>query len=507
MEAITKSFPGVLANDRVSFEVREAEIHALLGENGAGKTTLMRILYGMSRPDAGTITWRGEPVEIGSSRTAIELGIGMVHQDLQLIPEFSVVENVALGLRTASSPFLDLKSVARHLEEVSKQFGLPVEPWVRVNDLSNSEQQRLEIVRTLYRGADLLVMDEPTSILAPDERESLFSVLAGLRAEGRAVVFISHKIGEVLQLCDRVTVLRRGRVVTTVNTQDTSREELATLMVGRPVVLDVQRRPKQPGADVIRVEAASVDTDDHRHVIRDISLTVREGEILALTGVAGSGQHSLIQALFGLRRLTSGRILVLGRDISQCTPRDLVQLNVGRVPPDRETMGLVPALTVRENLALDTYFQPPHSRNGILREAASSDLAVRLKADYDIRTPTVDTPVANLSGGNRQKVVLAREMHRDPPALIAVDPTRGLDVGAAESVCRQILAARDRGAAVLLISTDLEEVLCVSDRIAVISNGEIMGEVPAEAADRTQLGLMMSGTRTNNPSGTRSPKA
>ncbi len=495
MEGVTKSYPGVVANDRISFEVLEGEIHALLGENGAGKTTLMRILYGMSTPDSGTLYWRGNPVHITSSQEAIELGIGMVHQHFMLIPEFTVIENVILGLRTARSPLLDLRAAARRLAELSQQFGLRVEPWALVKDLSTGEQQRVEIVKALYRGAHLLVLDEPTAVLTPGEVDELFAVLDSLRSQGHAVVFISHKLDEALRLSDRVTVLRRGRVVATVPTGNTSKEELATMMVGRPVVLRVDRQPREPGADIICIENARIKTDDHRHEIHGVSLSVRAGEILALTGVAGNGQRSLIEVLCGLRELTAGRMTLLGRDLSVCSPRDLVRLNVGRIPEDRQTMGLAMTLSVRENLVLEVYNQPSYCRLGVLRQKAINDLAWRLGQEYDIRMPTIHVPAGKLSGGNQQKVILARAIHREPSAIIAVDPTRGLDIGATEFVYKQLLAARDRGVAVLLISTDLEEVFCLSDRIAVIYNGQIMGVVPCGTCTETQLGMMMVGTR------------
>jgi len=494
MESITKVFPGVVANNSISFDVREGEVHALLGENGAGKTTLMRILYGMSSHDDGTIYWRGRPVEITSSQAAIELGIGMVHQHFMLIPEFSVIENVVLGLQTEQSPLLDLKSAARRLTELSLRCGLKVAPWTLVKDLSTGERQRVEIVKALYRDAHLLVLDEPTAVLTPGEATELFVVLDRLRDQGHAVVFISHKLDEVMRISDRVTTLRRGEVVSTVNTADTSKEELATLMVGRPVVFRVERRPHEPGDEVIVIESATVETEDHRNEVQNVSLDVREGEIVAITGVAGNGQRSLADALFGLRTLAHGRMSILGRDIAECKPKDLVVLNVGRIPEDRQTMGLALSLTVCENLALETYSHSCYCRMGVLRLSEMNDRAYDLAREYDIRTPSIDVPAGKLSGGNQQKVILARAMHRDPPALIAVDPTRGLDVGAAEFVYQQLLAARDRGVAVLLLSTDLEEVLCLSDRIAVIYEGRIMGVVPAEGANETQLGLMMAGT-------------
>ena len=401
MEDVTKVYPGVVANDHISLEVLEGEIHALLGENGAGKTTLMRILYGMSTPDSGTLYWQDQPVDISTTQEAIRLGIGMVHQHFMSIPEFTVVENVVLGLRGARSPLLDLAAAASRLEEFSERFGLRVEPGALVRDLSTGEQQRIEIVKALYRGAHLLILDEPTAVLTPAEIDELFAVLDGLRAEGHAMIFISHKLDEVLRISNRVTVLRRGQVVATVNTCDTTKEELATMMVGRPVVLRVDRAPHNPGKEVIRIENVRIETEDHHHEVRDVSLTVREGEIVALVGVAGNGQASLVQALFGLRPVTGGCIEVLDRDVSDCTPKDLVLLNVGRIPEDRQTLGLALGLSVRENLALEVYYQPAYCRHGILRRQQISSLAQRLGQEYDIRMPTISTLAGQLSGGNQ----------------------------------------------------------------------------------------------------------
>jgi simple sugar transport system ATP-binding protein len=507
MEGITKTFPGVLANDQITFDVEEGEIHALLGENGAGKTTLMRILYGMSSPDSGEICWRGEPVEISSSHDAIKLGVGMVHQHFMLIPEFTVVENVVLGLRTARSPLLDLEEAAERLKQLSDQFGLYVDPWVLVKDLSTGEQQRVEIVKTLYRGAHLLALDEPTAVLTPGEIDEFFTILDNLRSQGHALVFISHKLDEVMRISDRVTVLRDGRVVATVQTCDTSKEDLATMMVGRPVVLRVDRRPHEPGEEVIRVDDVTILTEDHRHEVYNASFSVRQGEIVSIMGVAGNGQRSLVETLFGLRKLTSGYMSIMERDVSECKPKDLVLLNVGRIPEDRHTMGLALTLSVCENLVLETFGHSSYSSMGVLKQQEINSLALRLGDEYDIRMPTVHVPAGTLSGGNQQKVILARAMHRNPPALIAVDPTRGLDIGATEFVYGQLLKARDRGVAVLLISTDMEEALCLSDRIAVIYNGKIMGTVTTEETTETQLGLMMAGTHLEALTETQNPRA
>lgn len=494
MEAITKSFPGTLANNRVSFEVQDGEIHALLGENGAGKTTLMRILYGMTTPDSGVIRWRGEPVNILSSQDAIKLGIGMVHQHFMLIPELTVVENVVLGMRSSKSPLLDLEHDAQRLSEFSKKFGLALDPRAMVKDLSTGERQRIEIVKALFRGAHLLILDEPTAVLTPQEVKDLFIVLDNLRRQGHAVVLIAHKLDEVMTISDRVTLLRDGQKVATVNTCDTTKEELAEMMVGRPVVFRIEKQDAVLGEKVIEIDKVSVHTRDHTREVENVSLSIQGGEILSLAGVAGNGQDVLVNALFGVHELAAGSIRIMGRDIAGCRPRDMVLYNVGRIPQDRQSAGLAMGLSVCENLVLENYFQYPYSRWGVLRRREIRQLAKRLAQQYDIRTSSMDQCVTNLSGGNQQKVVLAREMHREPPALIAVNPTRGLDVGATEFVYKRLLEARARGVAILLLSTDLEEVYCLSDRIAVIYNGKIMGTLPANEANDRLLGMMMAGT-------------
>jgi simple sugar transport system ATP-binding protein len=379
------------------------------------------------------------------------------------------------------------------LKELSRKFGLSVEPWAYVKDLSTGERQRVEIVKALYRGAHLLVLDEPTAVLTPGEVEELFATLRSLRAEGHSVALITHKLNEVMAICDRVTVLRGGQTVGTVPASETTKEDLARMMVGRSVSFGVDKQPARLGAEVIQMEDVSIETPDHRQDVHGISLSVSEGEIVALAGVAGNGQSSLTDALFGLRPPTSGHIRILGRDVGKSRPCDLVLCNIGRIPEDRQTMGLALQLTISENLLLELYSHAPYRRFGVLQRREIDKLAENLGRDFDIRTPSLNIPAGKLSGGNQQKVILARELHRQPRALIAVDPTRGLDIGATEFVYRQLLDARDRGAAILLVSTDLEEVFCLSDRIAVIYNGKIIGVVPSQCTNETHLGLMMAG--------------
>jgi ABC-type uncharacterized transport system ATPase subunit len=492
MEDITKVYPGTVANNAVSFAVDAGEIHALVGENGTGKTTLMRVLYGMTTPDRGVIRWRGRPVQIGSSQDAIALGIGMVHQHFMLVSSFTVAENVVLGLREGF-PLLNLDAAARRLHRLSDQFGLQVDPWARVSSLSTGEQQRVEILKVLFWGAELLILDEPTAILAPSEVEGLFDVLRGLRAQGHAVVIITHKLCEVLELCDRATVLRDGQTVATVRVRETTREELVRLMVGRDVVQRLDKRPAQPGEVVVRVQNATIRANGHGGVC-DVSFVVRAGEVVALAGVAGNGQSSLAEALLGLRRLDAGKITILGQDLDGGQPAALARLGVGRIPEDRRQTGLALGLSACENLLVGAYGRSPYSLAGVLRRREMRRLADQLRSKYSIGASSVDAPARHLSGGNQQKIILARELHSNPRVLIAVNPTRGLDAGTTGFVYEQLLAARSRGAGIVVVSTDLEEVFCLSDRIAVMYAGRLMGEAPTHVLDETRVGLMMTGT-------------
>ncbi|MGE5552309.1 MAG: ABC transporter ATP-binding protein [Betaproteobacteria bacterium] len=494
MKGITKRFPGVLANDGVDFEVRRGEVHALLGENGAGKSTLMGILYGLIRPNAGEIRWAGSPVRIRSPRNALDLGIGMVHQHFMLVPALRVVENLVLGLPAGRGPFLDLSRAAARLAGLSQTYGLKVDPWARVADLSVGEQQRVEIIKALFRSADLLILDEPTAVLTPQETEELFGIIRRLRSEGHAVVFISHKLNEVLAISDRITVLRAGRVVGTVAARETTRDELARLMVGREVSAERIRKAGPPGATVLEVKGLEVRNRRGLPAVRGVSLEVHQGEILGIAGVDGNGQNELVEAIAGLAKVHVGQVRVNGADVTNAAPRAIYERGVGHIPGDRQGTGLVVGLSIQENLVLSTYYLPPFRKGPFLDWMAIANQARELVAEFDVKCPGVGAPVRTLSGGNQQKLILARELSRKPDLLLAVHPTHGLDVGATQFVHQQLLQARDRGCAILLVSTELDELLALSDRVAVLYEGRIMGTVEARQADLRELGLMMAGS-------------
>ncbi len=497
LENITKAFDGLAANDRISLEIGRAEIHALLGENGAGKTTLMNVLYGLYHPDSGDIRLRGEVVRFSSPKDAIRNGIGMVHQHFMLIPAFTVAENIVLGLGSLSRPLLDLDSAGEKIQRLSRDYGLDVDPNAQVCNLSVGAQQRVEIIKALYRGADLLILDEPTSVLTPQEVVDLFDVLRRLVDEGHSVIFITHKLDEVMHISDRVSVLRDGKVVATVNTADTTKEELARMMVGREIVFRVDKEPMTPGETVLEVSGLEVDPEDERCSVdlKAISLSVRRHEILGIAGVGGNGQSELAGAVVGLFKPAAGRITILGQDIADRRTRGVVKLNVGRIPEDRQAQGLVPDFTITENLISTHFFEPPLSRRTFLNFPVIAELVRGLIGEYDIRPPRPTLLAKQMSGGNQQKLILARELNRNPDLIVAVQPTRGLDVGATEYIYRELLKHRERGAAVLLISTELEEILTLSDRIAVIFGGEILDTREAGEATIEEIGLLMAGVR------------
>ncbi len=495
LEGITKVFPGVVANDNITFEVRRGEIHALLGENGAGKTTVMNILYGLYQSDAGRIFLRGQVADIRSTRDAIRLGIGMIHQHFMLVPTLTVAENIILGLRGSRGPFLDLTTVKRKIKEISREYGLEVDPDAEVWQLSVGMQQRVEIIKALYRGADLLIMDEPTSVLTPGEVRELFRVLRQLSSQGHSVIFITHKLEEVMEIADRVTVLRGGRVVATVDRAQADKATLARMMVGRDVLFRLDKEEVVPGEVVLDVENLMVYNDRGLLGLKGLSLQVREGEILGVAGVDGNGQLELAEAIAGLRPILAGRIRIKGVDVAGLQPRSIHEMNVAHIPEDRHKVGLVLDFTVKENLVLKDFHRPPFSKRGVLQHGLIEGHASELVRAFDIRCPGIDARVRQLSGGNQQKVVLARELSRNPDLIVAVQATRGLDVGATEYVERKILEQRARGAAVLYISTELEEIFALSDRIAIIHGGEIMGIVDAATADVEEIGLMMAGAK------------
>ena len=489
---ITKTFPGVVANDRVTLEVRAGEIHALLGENGAGKTTLVHVLYGLHQPDGGEILLRGRRVTIHSPRDAIALGIGLVPQHFLLVRRHTAAENIALGL--ADAPWLfPARQVERRLREVGARYGLTVDPRAPVWSLSVSEQQRLEILKALLRGARVLVLDEPTSVLTPQEAEALFAVLRRMRAEGQAVIFITHKLDEVLGLADRVTVLRRGRVVGTLPVAGVDKRTLARMMVGREVEFRPRRTPRAPAGEALRVEGLWARNDRGLVAVRGVSLTVQGGEVVGVAGVAGNGQRELVEVLTGLRPAERGRVWVLGREVTNRTAREVFEAGAAHIPEERLGVGVVPAMTVQENLVLRHYRYPPFARGPLLDLRAVEAFATRLIAEYEIAAPGPRTPVRALSGGNIQKLILARELSGRPGLIVAAHPTSGLDVSATEQIHAQLLRRRDEAAGVLLVSEDLDEVLALADRVAVISGGQLMAVLPAAEADREAVGLLMTG--------------
>ncbi len=492
MRGITKRFPGVLANDHVDLDLYRGEVLALLGENGAGKSTLMNILVGLYRPDEGEIEVRGQRVEIHSPRDAAALGIGMVHQNFMLVPKMTVAENIILGLREL--PLVpDMEAVARRIREISERYNLQVDPHAYIWQLSVGEQQRVEILKLIYRGAEVLILDEPTAVLTPQEARELAGILQVMIGEGKSAIFITHKMEEVMTFSDRVCVLRQGRVVAVKRTAETDPQELARLMVGRNVLFRLERKPLTPGEVVLELRDVHAENDKGLPALRGVSLTIRQGEILGIAGVAGNGQRELAEVVTGLRRVTDGQVFVNGREMTNRPPIEMIRAGVSHIPADRIGMGAVGNMPVADNLAMKGYREPPMATYGVLHPRRILEFARRMIRAFNILTPTPQTYIKFLSGGNIQKTILAREIDACGRLLVAVYPSRGLDVGATEAVRRRLLEQRDRGRAVLLISEDLEELLTIADRIAVLFEGEVMGILPSEVADVETLGLMMAG--------------
>lgn len=490
MRGIVKRFPGVVANNGINLEIKAGEIHALLGENGAGKTTLMNILYGVYHPDGGEIWLRDQRINIRSPQDAIRLGIGMIHQQFRLVLTHTVVENIILGL---GGDFLFPDRKARQqLDILTQKYGLRVDLDAHVWQLSAGEQQRVEILKALYRGAEILILDEPTSMLTPGETQELLNTLHKMAEEGHTIIFITHKLEEVLEVSHRVTVLRQGEVVATLDTRQTSDKELARLMVGREVLFRLEKKPVQPGEVILQVEGLSVLNDKNLPAVQEVSLGVRAGEILGIAGVAGNGQRELVESLVGLRPAIAGKVLLKENEITQTTPRDRINIGIACVPGERLT-ALIPSMSVAENMMLKSYRQPPISQGMFLDRKAVNNHADHLIRDYSIITPNRDTPIKLLSGGNIQRALLARELSTQPVLLIAAHPTSGLDVGATEMIWHMLLEQRQRNIGVLLISEDLEEIFNLCDRVAVIHAGKIMGIVPALHEKLDQIGLMMAG--------------
>lgn len=494
-KGITKQFPGVLANDHIDLTLHKGEILAMLGENGAGKSTLMNILYGLIRPDEGELWVNGKQVELNNPGDAIAQGIGMVHQHFQLVPVMTVAENVMLGDEIAGfGGRLKLGEANRRVRELSEQYGLAVDPTAVVEDLPVGIQQRVEIIKALYRQADILILDEPTAVLTPQEAHELFRIMHDLTARGVSIIFITHKLKEVLAVSDRVVVLRNGRMVGTAAPEDSTEASLAELMVGRMVILVVDKEENEPGDVVLQLNNLSVMDDRDHLAVHDLNLEVRSGEILGVAGVQGNGQREFVEALTGLRPTTSGEVLIDGEVATGLRPRRITELQVAHIPEDREKHGLVRGYSIADNLVLNRYYQEPFSHHTILDRDEIDANATNLVEQYDVRTPSIYTHASSLSGGNKQKVIVAREFSRPVKLLIANQPTRGIDVGSIEFIHSQIVKQRDSGVAVLLVSAELDEILSLSDRVAVMFEGTIIKTLPREEATRERVGLLMAGS-------------
>lgn len=492
---ITKRFPGVIANNQVSFRLEKGQIHGLLGENGAGKSTLMNIVYGLYTPDEGEVLVDGKQVTIHNPNDAIRHGIGMVHQHFQLIDPLTVTENIMLGneVTIGGTPFLNRRAAEARILEISRRYGLQVDPRAKVQDLPVGAQQRVEIVKALFRDASVLILDEPTAVLTPQEAEGLFQVMRTLVEQGVSIIFITHKLKEVLTISDQITVMRLGRVVGTVAPAQATEASLAEMMVGRKVLLQVEKLPAQPAEPVLEIRNLTVLDDRDLLAVHNVSLEVRAGEILGIAGVQGNGQTELVEAITGLRELKSGSIRIGGVEVTGQSPRVVTELGVAHIPEDRNREGLVGAFPIVDNLVLNTYYREPFAHGGIVDEKAMRDNADQRVKEYDVRTPGIYLKASSLSGGNQQKVIVAREFSRPIRLLVAAQPTRGLDVGSIEFIHKQIVRKRDDGVAVLLVSAELDEIMSLSDRIAVMYGGQIVDVLPAEEADRQTLGLLMAG--------------
>ena len=499
MQSITKHFPGVLANDHVNFQLEKGKIHALLGENGAGKSTLVNILYGLYSQDEGQVFLNGRKVRISEPTDAIKLGIGMVHQHFMLVPVMTVAENIILGTEIVKNGFvLDLNTAAQRIRDISRQYGLEVDPDAYIKDLPVGTQQRVEIIKALYRKADVLILDEPTAVLTPQEAEELFVIMRSLVEQGKSIIFITHKLGEVLAVADQITVLRNGRVVGTSAPTESTKESLAEMMVGREVILTVDKGLTRVGPPVLRVHNLSALDDREALIVNDVSFDMRAGEILGIAGVQGNGQTELVEVLTGLRRCLDGQVIIGGVDVTNASPRKITDLGVtlegsAHIPEDRHKHGMVYGYSIADNLILNTYYKSPFARGVVMDHQAIEDHALRVVHEFDIRTPSVYTPGSSLSGGNQQKVVVGRELSRPIQLLIAAQPTRGLDVGSIEFIHKRLITARDDGVAVLLVSAELDEIMSLSDRISVMYEGQIIATLDTSQASREEIGLLMAG--------------
>jgi general nucleoside transport system ATP-binding protein len=499
LRGITKRFPGVLANDNVDISLNQGEILALLGENGAGKTTLMNILYGLYAPDEGQVLVRGEEVSIKSPNDAIARGIGMVHQHFMLVPVMTVAENVMLGEETTKNGiFLDKKQVAQRIREISAEYGLEVDPDAYIKDLPVGTQQRVEIIKVLYRNANILILDEPTAVLTPQEVEGLFKIMRALIEGGKSIIFITHKLKEVLAMADRIVVLRSGKVAGSTLPKESTPETLASLMVGRDVSLTLTKEKAKPQDVVLQVKDLFVQDEREHLVVNGINFEVRGGEVLGVAGVQGNGQTELVYALTGLLPVQDGDILLNGKSLAHASPRQILEKGVAHIPEDRQRHGLILSFPIYDNMMLCTYYQKPFSKGVVLQEKIIKENAAKLTAQFDVRAPSINVAVSALSGGNQQKVIVAREFSRPIKLLIASQPTRGLDVGSIEYIHGRIIQQRNDGVAVLLVSSELDEILALSDRIAVMYKGQIVDILDADAVDKQYLGLLMAGVKPSD---------
>ena len=494
---ITKEFPGIKANDNVTLQLKKGEIHALLGENGAGKSTLMSVLFGLYQPDQGTIKKDGKVVHINNPNDANALNIGMVHQHFKLVDVFSVLDNIILGAEDARLGFLQKKDARKKVLELSDRYGMRIDPDALIEDISVGMQQRVEILKMLYRDNEILILDEPTAVLTPQEIDELMEIMRGFAQEGKSILFITHKLAEIMAVADRCTVLRKGKCIGTVNIKDTSKEELSRMMVGRPVSLEVQKQEKTPGEVVLQVEGVSVPSRVHKtNAVRDVSFSVRAGEIVCLAGIEGNGQTEFVAGLTGLDPVSRGSIRLCGREIAHAPIRERSKAGMSHIPEDRHKHGLILDYTLEENLVLQRYWQPEFQKGGFIRKDEVRAYADRLIEQFDVRSGQGPlTVVRSMSGGNQQKAIIARELDKNAPLLVAVQPTRGLDVGAIEYIHKQLVAQRDAGKAVLLVSLELDEVMNVSDRILVMYGGEIVGEFDPRKTTAEELGLYMAGAK------------
>ncbi|MCM3793877.1 ABC transporter ATP-binding protein [Priestia megaterium] len=499
---IRKEFPGIVANDNITLQVKKGEIHALLGENGAGKSTLMNVLFGLYQPEKGQIRVNGQEVKITDPNVANDLGIGMVHQHFMLVQNFTVTENIILGNEPTRTGKINIKKAAQDIQELSNQYGLSVDPYAKIQDISVGMQQRVEILKTLYRGADILIFDEPTAALTPQEITELIQIMKKLIQEGKSIILITHKLKEIMSVCDRCTIIRKGVGVGTVNVQETNPDELAALMVGREVHFKTEKKTATPKEAVLTIKELVVEDSRGVEAVSSLNLSVRAGEIVGIAGVDGNGQTELIEAITGLRKIKSGSITLKNQELSTLSTRKITESGIGHIPQDRHKHGLVLDYTIGENIGLQTYYQKPMSKSGILNYKEMYKKAKELIAEYDVRTPSEYTQARSLSGGNQQKAIIAREVDRSPELLIAAQPTRGLDVGAIEFIHKKLIEERDKGRAVLLVSLELDEVMNLSDCIAVIYEGEIVDIVDPKETNEQELGLLMAGGTREKAGGT-----